>query len=83
MSVTMNPESSDLVLAPRSVFDQDWRKLINNGLLVAIGLVFIALANMPVGLDSRTVIEPVLSMGYLSLLWLPAALVARLAEEGR
>lgn len=60
-------------LAPaRSVFDQDWRKLIKWGLIVALAQVFIALSNMPVKLDRRILIEPVLSLGYLSILWLPA-----------
>ena len=59
-------------LAPaRSPFDQDWPRLITWGLIVALAQMFIALSNMPVGLDSRVLIEPILSMGYLSLLWVP------------
>lgn len=54
----------------RRAFDQDWRKVVSRGLLVAFTLVFISLTGMPVGLDGRVVIEPYLSMGYLSLLWL-------------
>ena len=32
------------------------------------------MANMPVSLDARMIIEPVLSMGYLSLLWVPVVM---------
>jgi branched-chain amino acid transport system permease protein len=59
------------VAPARSALDQDWRKVVRFGLLLALALVFISLAGMPVGLDTRVVIEPILSMGYLSLLWLP------------
>jgi len=70
MSATMDPTNE---LAPaRAASDQDWRKLVNYGLLTAMGLIFISLANMPIGLDGRKIIEPLLSMGYVSLLWLPA-----------
>ncbi|MFV2040170.1 MAG: hypothetical protein ACC660_07995, partial [Acidimicrobiales bacterium] len=59
-------------LAPaRSPLDQSWRKLLNYGLILVLAQVFIALSNMPVELDRRVIIEPVLSLGYLSLLWLP------------
>lgn len=69
MSETMNPSAE--LLAARGPLEQDWRKVVNYGLLLALGLVFISLANMPAGMDSRILIEPYLSMGYLSLLWLP------------
>ncbi len=55
----------------RSALDQDWRKIVRLGLLVALAEVFIALANMPVALDDFMIIEPILSLGYVSLLWLP------------
>ena len=59
-------------LSARRLLDQDWRKLLNYGLLLAFVLIFVALTNMPVKLDRRTLIEPIFSMGYLSLFWLPA-----------
>ncbi len=49
----------------------DWNRITRFGGLLALGLVFISLAGMPLGLNQRTVIEPVLSLGYLALMWLP------------
>lgn len=50
-----------------------WRRQLRCAALGALALVFIALAGLPVGLDARTLIEPVLSLGYLSLLAVPLA----------
>ena len=61
-------------LPARAALDQEWRKVVNHGLLLALVLVFVSLANMPVSLDSRMIIEPMLSMGYLSLLWIPVVM---------
>lgn len=52
-------------------FDVDWSQLVRTGAILAVGLVFLALAGMPTGLDSRILIDPFLSLGYLALLWLP------------
>ena len=60
--------------AARSPFDQDWRKVVNWGLLLALALVFVSLTDMPEKLDRRIIVEPLLSMGYLSLIWMPIAL---------
>ena len=49
----------------------NWRRQIRFGLIGALSTAFISLAGMPVGLDGRSIIQPVLSMGYLSLLWIP------------
>ncbi|MGB1734424.1 MAG: branched-chain amino acid ABC transporter permease [Acidimicrobiales bacterium] len=49
----------------------NWRRQIRFGLIGALSTAFISLAGMPVGLDGRSIIQPVLSMGYLSLLWVP------------
>ena len=68
MTTTMPSEE---LAAPRNAFDQDWMKLLRVGSIVALAQAFIALSGMPVGLDKRTMIEPILSLGYLSLLWLP------------
>ena len=43
------------------------------GSVAALGQVFIALSNMPVRLDERVIVKPVLSLGYLVLLILPFA----------
>ncbi|MEO6653860.1 MAG: hypothetical protein ABIP17_14520 [Ilumatobacteraceae bacterium] len=71
----MNTEITDSVhtvdTVSKGAFDVDWRKIGRLGGILAIGLVFIALVGMPVGLDGRLLIDPILSLGYLSLLWLP------------
>jgi len=61
------PASVDEV--ERGPFDLEWREVTGKGGLVALAQVFIALAGMPVGLNSRMLIDPILSLGYLSLLW--------------
>ncbi|MEM9466304.1 MAG: branched-chain amino acid ABC transporter permease [Actinomycetota bacterium] len=62
-------------MAPaRGPFDQDWRKVVNWGLILALALVFVSLTDMPEKLDKRIIVEPLLSMGYLSLIWIPIAL---------
>ena len=55
----------------RRLLDQDWQKLVRAGAILAFGQVFIALSGMPVTFDRRLLIDPILSLGYLSLLWLP------------
>ena len=58
-----------------------WRKQIRFALIGALSSAFIALAGMPVGLDGRSIIQPVLSMGFLSLLWVPFALATIAGSE--
>jgi len=58
---------------PRPAFAQDWRKTARIGAIAALGQMFIALSNMPVRLDERVIVKPVLSMGYFTLLILPFA----------
>ncbi|MFT7610091.1 MAG: branched-chain amino acid transport system permease protein [Candidatus Aldehydirespiratoraceae bacterium] len=73
--MTANLDSKSPELAPsRSLIGQDWKKVIRFGLLLALASVFISLIGMPVKLDSRIVVEPYISMGYLSLLWMPVIL---------
>lgn len=67
--------------AARPMLDQDWRKVVTWGLIAALAQVFIALANMPVALDDRVLIEPILSLGYLSLLWVPLAVGYSVGKE--
>ncbi len=76
MTTAAAPEVVEL-----EAFDVDWNKVTRTGGLLALGLVFIALAGMPVGLDDRLVIDPILSLGYLSLLWLPFVLGWTVAKE--
>ena len=58
---------------PRPAFAHDWRRIARMGSVAAFGQVFIALSNMPVRLDERLIVKPVLSLGYLVLLILPFA----------
>ena len=55
----------------RPCLAQDWPRLARAGAVAALGQAFIALSNMPVTLDRRVVVEPVLSLGYLTLAFLP------------
>ena len=59
--------------APRPALAHDWRRIARMGSIAAFAQVFIALSNMPVALDGRTMVKPVLSLGYLVLLILPFA----------
>lgn len=68
-------------MVTKNALDVDWNKISRLGGLLALGLVFISLTGMPVGLDRRTVIDPVLSLGYLSLLWLPLLIGWLVAKE--
>jgi len=58
-----------------------WRKQIRFAIIGAVSSAFIALAGMPVGLDRRSIVYPVLSMGYLSLLWVPFVLASLAGNE--
>ena len=71
-------------LAPaRLALAQDWRRLVRMGAIAAFGQVFIALSNMPVRLDERVIVKPVLSLGYLALLILPFAAGHRVGHQVR
>ncbi len=58
---------------PRPLLAQDWRRLARMGAIAAVAQMFIALSNMPVRLDDRVIVKPVLSLGYLTLLVVPFA----------
>jgi branched-chain amino acid transport system permease protein len=55
----------------KSAFDVETKDIGRAGSLLALGLVFTALAGLPVGLDNRAVISGLLSLGYLALIWMP------------
>ncbi len=61
-------------LPTRRALDQNWRRLLNYGLILALILIFVALTNLPLKLDRRKIIEPIFSMGYLSLFWIPVTM---------
>ncbi len=67
------PDAAIEMAPPRPALAQDWRRLARMGAIAALGQVFISLSNMPVRLDERVLVKPVLSMGYLMLLILPFA----------
>ena len=59
----------------------DFREALTYGLYGAIGMIFIALSGMLVGLDPRAIIEGRLSLGYLAILWVPILIGYVVADE--
>ncbi len=64
-------QTSSADFVSRGALDIDVKKAISYGLYGALGTIFIALAGMLVGLDSRAIIERHLSLGYLGIIWVP------------
>ena len=61
-----------VTLAPsRPLVALDWRRVLLWGGICALSLVSVSLIGLPVGMNKRILIEPVLSLGYLFLLWIP------------
>ena len=58
-----------------------WLRAVRFSLLGSLASVFIALSGMPVGLDRRAIIYPVLSLGFLAILWIPVAMAAAAGNE--
>ena len=56
---------------PSSILDQDWSKVLRWGLSCGGALIVICLVGMPVEMDRRILIERYLSLGYLSVLFIP------------
>ena len=83
MTAAVRPRAASELAPPRPAFAQDWRRLVRMGAIAAGGQIFIALSNMPVRLDERVVVKPVLSMGYLTLLILPFAAGLRVSHQIR
>ena len=63
MTATLAPSGPSVAL--------DWRRVLLWGGICALSLVSVSLIGLPVGMNKRILIEPVLSLGYLFLLWLP------------
>ena len=74
-------EAAPDLAAPRPPLAQDWRRLVRMGAIAAFAQIFIGLSNMPVSLDERVIVKPVLSMGYLVLLILPFAAGHRVGHQ--
>ena len=76
-------EAAPGLAPPRPPLAQDWRRLARMGAIAGFAQIFIGLSNMPVSLDERVVVKPVLSMGYLVLLILPFAAGHRVGHQVR
>ena len=63
MTATLAPSGSSVAL--------DWKRVLLWGGICALSLVSVSLIGLPVGMNKRILIEPVLSLGYLFLLWIP------------
>ena len=89
MTATLPPptasggEAAPDLAPPRPPLAQDWRRLVRMGAIAGFGQIFIALSNMPVRLDERVIVKPVLSLGYLTLLILPFAAGHRVGHQVR
>ena len=89
MTATLPPptasgsETAPDLAPPRPPLAQDWRRLVRMGAIAGFGQIFIALSNMPVRLDERVIVKPVLSLGYLTLLILPFAAGHRVGHQVR
>ena len=73
-AIENTPTSGELAPVQKGAFDFDWNAALKTGGILALSLAFISLSGMPVGLDDRPLIRPILSLGYLSLLWMPIVL---------
>ena len=60
-----------------------WRRVIRVGALGAAGQVFISLSGMPVRLNVREVIVPILSLGYVAVLAVPLVVGILLGRRPR
>ncbi len=59
----------------------DTRKVLRLGAIAGITAVFVAAIGMVEVFDTRSVIDPVLSLGYLSLAWIPLLFGYRVTYE--
>ena len=60
-----------------------WRRVIRIGALGAAGQVFISLSGMPVRLNVREIIVPILSLGYVAVLAVPLVVGILLGRRPR
>ncbi len=58
-----------------------WTRIIRVGAVAALGQVFVALSGMPVRLDVREIVVPVLSLGYVVVLVAPLVVGLLLARR--
>lgn len=81
VAATSTEHADGPAIVSKGAFEVDWRRVARTGGLLALGLVFVALTGMPVGLDERPVIDPWLSLGLLSLTFLPLVLGYTVTNE--
>ncbi len=81
MTVTSAPQEAPAAVAGRPASDVDWSRVQRMGALAGLLLMFTSGIGMVTILDQRMVIDPWLSLGYVSLLWIPVALGAIAAYE--
>ena len=60
---------------------ETWTRTIRIGALGALGQVFISLSGMPVRLDTREIVVPVLSLGYVVVLAVPMVVGVLVGNE--
>jgi branched-chain amino acid transport system permease protein len=70
MTVTATPITATTV---DTRWSPDVKRIVSKGAVCALVMVFICLVGMPVKLDPRPLIDPILSRGYTSLVWVPVA----------
>ena len=58
-----------------------WIRIVRVGAVAALGQVFVALSGMPVRLDVREIVVPVLSLGYVVVLVAPLVVGLLLARR--
>jgi len=75
------PGSEEEFAPPRRVRDLDWRRLLRLGGVAAFVQMFISLTAMPVRLDERSVIESVLSLGFVFIGAIPIVAGNRLSRQ--
>ncbi len=71
MAIVNAPETAASTQAARPITAVDWRRTVRMGLLGGLGMVFIAAIGMFEELDGRPMIVPILSLGYLTVFWVP------------
>ena len=82
-AATAGTNAASAAVPPRPVFAQDWRRIGRMSAVAVLGQFFISLSNMPVRLDGRTLIEGLLSLGYLTLAVVPFAVGTRVGNQVR
>lgn len=68
-------------VASRPITDIDWTRTAKSGLLAGLTMVFIASIGMLEVFDRRILIKPIISLGYMSLGWIPLTFGYLAAKE--